>query len=70
MAVNSFPPSSRHGLCIGKWVNDEPQRAALDMTVSVANIEHRRAFLKALPIYKTEGEGGRGTEMALHLLNI
>jgi len=62
---------SEQVLCIGDSANDEPMFQALEMSVGVANIEHSRAFLKVLPTYITEAEGGKGfAEMARHLLSM
>ena len=58
-------------LCIGDSANDEPMFRALPLSVGVANIEHSRPWLKTLPTYRTEAEGGRGfAEMARHLLSL
>ncbi|MBA4503259.1 HAD family hydrolase [Marinobacterium marinum] len=58
-------------LCIGDSANDEPMFRALPISVGVANIEHSRTWLKALPTYKTAAEGGKGfAEMAQHLLSL
>jgi len=58
-------------LCIGDSANDEPMFRALPLSVGVANIEHSRHWLKTLPTYRTEAEGGRGfVEMARHLLSL
>lgn len=60
---------SEQVLCIGDSANDEPMFRALPLSVGVANIEHSRHWLKTLPTFKTEAEGGLGfVEMARHLL--
>lgn len=62
---------SEQVLCIGDSANDEPMFEALPLSVGVANIEYSRAFLKSLPSYKTNAEGGKGfVEMAQHVLKL